>query len=330
MAKKAAFLIDPVHFDNVFGALVDPIKTRVPTVLPPLTPSSWRDLPAADRDIEILFAGWGMPRVTEEFLTFLPNLKIILYAAGSIRCFASDAMWERGIRISTAANANAESVAEFTLAQIILGLKAAASVGHAYKTQTAPISLPWMAGNFRSVVGLISLGLIGRRVAEHLRSLSHRVIAYDPYVSAEQARSLGIELVSLPELFAASDVVSCHTPLLDSTRGMLTQDHFESMKPGAVFINTSRGAVVDEAALISVLIDRPDLSAYLDVTVEEPLPPHSPLRRLPNAHLTPHIAGCVGPECRRMGEAMVEELDAYLRGAPLQWELTRERAELLA
>jgi len=156
------------------------------------------------------------------------------------------------------------------------------------------------------------------------------VIAYDPFIAPEVAAALNIELVSLEEIFERSDVVSCHTPLLDSTRGMLQRGHFLSMKYGATFINTARGGVVDEEAMCAVLAGRPDLFALLDVTVLDHPRPDSLLRTLPNVLVTPHIAGCLGPECRRMGQLMVDELDRYLTGKPLLYELDRVRAAITA
>jgi len=111
---------------------------------------------------------------------------------------------------------------------------------------------------------------------------------------------------------------------------MIRGSHFAAMKPGATFINTARGAVVREDEMIEVLRDRPDLYAILDVTDPEPPVPDSPLFTLPNVVLTPHIAGSLGPECRRMGRYMVEELQRYVAGRPLKWEISHERARILA
>jgi phosphoglycerate dehydrogenase-like enzyme len=127
-----------------------------------------------------------------------------------------------------------------------------------------------------------------------------------------------------------ADVVSCHAPLSKLTEKMLGREHFESMKPGATFINTARGAVVNEEEMIGVLQKRPDLFAVLDVT--HPLPPAqgSLLYTLDNVMLTPHIAGSLGHECRRMGKLMVMELDRYLAGKPLQFEIDEERFQTMA
>jgi phosphoglycerate dehydrogenase-like enzyme len=130
----------------------------------------------------------------------------------------------------------------------------------------------------------------------------------------------------MEELFVRSDVVSLHTPLLIETHGIITGDHFKSMKRGATFINTARGQIVREREMIDVLSDRPDLWAVLDVTNDEPPRPQSELYDLPNVVLTPHMAGSVGKECRRMGQYMVDELKRYLAGEPLKWVVTPELA----
>ncbi len=141
---------------------------------------------------------------------------------------------------------------------------------------------------------------------------------------------MGVELVSLDEACARADVVSLHTPWLKETEKMITGAHFRAMKQGATFLNTARGAVVDEPAMVEVLTERPDLFAVLDVTHPEPPAPDSPLYTLPNVILTPHIAGSMHNECRRMGQYAVDECRRYLAGEPLRWQVTRELADQLA
>jgi phosphoglycerate dehydrogenase-like enzyme len=114
------------------------------------------------------------------------------------------------------------------------------------------------------------------------------------------------------------------------TEGMITGEHLAMMKPNATFINTARGAVVREDEMIEVLQQRPDLFAILDVTYPEPPEPGSPLYTLPNVVLTPHIAGSLDNECRRMGKYAVTELRRYLNGEPPLWGITREQAAKLA
>jgi phosphoglycerate dehydrogenase-like enzyme len=276
-------------------------------------------------EAEVVLASWGCPVMDAAFLETAPRLRLALYAAGSVRGFVTDALWERGIRVSSAYALNAVFVAEYTLAAILFSLK------HGWRLMREPSgSRSQIPGAFDATVGLVSLGAVGRLVRKMLKPHQIEVVAYDPFVTADEMRRLGVRRMDLAELFRISDVVSLHMPLLPETRGMVTGALIESMRPGATLINTARGAIVREAELVAVLGRRPDLQAVLDVTDPEPPLPGSLLLRLPNVVLTPHIAGAIGPERRRLGRAMVEELRRYVRGQPLRWELTREQVARMA
>jgi len=157
-----------------------------------------------------------------------------------------------------------------------------------------------------------------------------KVLVYDPFATEVDAGKLNVELTSLEDLFARSDVVSLHTPWLKETEGMITGKLLSSMKCRASFINTSRGAVVNESEMIEVLASRPDMQAVLDVTWPEPPAADSPLYTLPNVALTPHIAGSQDLECRRMGRYMVQELRQFLNNGMLSWEISEEKSASLA
>jgi len=281
-------------------------------------------------DAELLFTGWGAPTLDADFLAAAPKLRVVFYGAGSVRSVATNAMWDRGVRVVSARAANAVPVAEFTLGHILLALKLTWHYARAVRRQRQwAHSLP-VFGAYGSTVGVISLGRIGRRVCELLKPFDVNVIAYDPLATAEAAESLSVELVSLAELFARADVVSLHAPNLPETKGMITGELLAAMKHYATFINTARGAIVREGEMLDVLRSRPDLMAVLDVTDPEPPAPDSPLWTTDNVVLTPHIAGSLGPECARMGWMMVGELKHYLAGEPLAHEITRRQAEKLA
>ena len=165
--------------------------------------------------------------------------------------------------------------------------------------------------------------MIGRKLCELLRPFDVRVVAYDPFATEKDAAQLGVELFDLDELFRQSDAVSLHAPWLPETEGMITSELIASMKENAALINTARGAIIRQHELIKVARRRPDLQFVLDVTYPEPPEEGSPLFALPNVVLTPHIAGSMDSECRRMGRFMVEELERFLAGQPLKYRLTR-------
>jgi len=282
-------------------------------------------------DVEVVFSTWGMPSLTSAQLDLLPRLRAVFYAAGSVKSFATPLL-ERGIIVASAWTANAIPVAEYTLSQILFGLKAGWQHVRAFQDKPGPES--WRHLEIRedsnSTVGIVSLGQIGCKVCELLEPFAVTKLAYDPYVSTFTLRKYKAEQVSLEELFVRSDVVTVHAPLLKATEGLITGALISSMKPNATIINTSRGAVICENELIEVLRQRLDIVAVLDVTHPEPPAVGSPLYSLRNIILTPHIAGSIGNEVRRMADWMIDEFISWQTGRPLRYAITLEMAEIMA
>ena len=277
-------------------------------------------------EVELIFSSWGAPRLDADFLDKAPNLRAIFYGAGALSNVMTEAAWERGIRATSAWRANAVPVAEFTHAMIILALKRALVATRSYREPGMALDRSVMATAYGATVGLVSLGAVARDLLPRLQAMDLHLLASDPHLDEAEARELGVERVSLEALFARSDVVSLHTPWLPETEGLITGELLRSMKPGAALINTARGAVIDEPAMVQVLQERPDLQAMLDVTHPEPPADDSPLRTLPNVFLTPHLAGAQGAECRRLGDHMLAELERYIAGQPMTSEVTAEVA----
>jgi phosphoglycerate dehydrogenase-like enzyme len=328
---KALYLLDSGAFEKIYGEEERAAVAGLADVYAPLqTGDSVAKNPGVLAEAEVILSGWGAPAMDGGFLAAAPNLRVVFYGAGSIRRVATPAFWERGLRITSAYAANAVPVSEYALAAILFSLKRGWHFAFSARRERALPRQGQVPGAYGSAVGLVSLGMVGRLVRERLRPFDLRVVAYDPFVTPEEAHALGVDLMSLEDLFASSDVVSLHVPLLPETEGMILGSHLASMKRNATLINTSRGAVVREGEMVEVLGKRPDLWAVLDVTHPEPPEPDSPLYDLPNVVLTPHIAGSLGSECRRMGRLVVEELRRYVAGEPLEHEITRERAALMA
>jgi phosphoglycerate dehydrogenase-like enzyme len=329
--SQVTLLLSPEALASAYG---EPVLGRLRAQadrLNVITPGdAWRDHLDRLRETEIIFSGWGAPRMDAEFLDRVPKLRAIFYAGGSVRYFITEAVWQRGVRVSTAQAINAIPVAEYTVSALLLGLKRFWHYARVTRdTRDFPVERP-MPGAFGSVVGLVSYGTIARLVRARLRSLELEVIVYDPFLSDEEARREGVRKVGLDELFATADAVSVHTPHLPDTTGLIRGRHLGNMRTGALFLNTARGEVVNEPEMVQTLRRRTDLTAVLDVTAPEPPAPDSPLYTLPNVVVTPHIAGSVGRECLRMGAAMLEEYERFRAGRPLRWEITADRAELIA
>jgi phosphoglycerate dehydrogenase-like enzyme len=332
MKPRCLLVLDDQFADLLLGRDdVARLAALTDLALPRIDPAALRDRADLLRDAELIVSSWHMPVLDQDILERAPRLRALFHCAGTIKHLVTEASWARGIRVTSAALENAKPTAEFAFAEIILSLKRAWPRIFALREQRHYAQHdPLAAGCYQRTVGLLSLGKIGRLVAQRLASLEVRVIAYDPFITPAAAEELGVQLCPLAEVFATADVVSCHMPLTDQTAQALGRELFARLKPGATFINTARGGLVDEAALVDVLRSRPDLCAVLDVTETEPPAPDSPLFRLPNVVLTPHIAGSGGLECRRLGRMMVEEVERYLGGQPLLGEVFREQLSTLA
>jgi phosphoglycerate dehydrogenase-like enzyme len=172
-------------------------------------------------------------------------------------------------------------------------------------------------------VGIIAASRVGREVIAMLKTYSRiNIKCYDPYLKPEAAEKLGVTLVSLQEA-CRCEVVSIHAPNIPETNRMFNARTLALLPDNAVLINTARGALVDEDALVNELKRRP-LYACLDVTDPEPPKPDSPLRTAPNLILTPHVAGAVQQGCRDMGQLAIDEVLRFIAGEKLQHEVTRE------
>jgi len=277
-------------------------------------------------EVEIIVSTWGMPAADELFLARAPGLRGIFYAAGSVKGFVTPALWERGIAVSSAAPMNAVPVAEYTVAVILLANKRCWTYMRHTRADAGVAEVP---GNYRRAVGIIGASMVGREVIRLLRHTDLSILLYDPFVDAGEAASLGARKVELPELMAASDVVSLHAPNLPELRHMIDGELLAKMKDGATFINTARGALVDEAALLPELRTG-RLYAVLDVTDPEPPAAGSPLYTLPNVIYTPHIAGSMDAECERMADFAIDELERFLAGQPLRNPIRPEALSRLA
>jgi phosphoglycerate dehydrogenase-like enzyme len=328
---KGIFLLRSNAYAEVYGpeerAMIDEL---IDVIAPPQVAAEVLAHPEILREVEVILSGWGAPLMDEAFLDQAPHLRAVFYGAGSIRGFVTDALWERGILVTSAQAANAIPTAEYALATILFSLKHGWRLAAQTRSEQHFPSRDDVPGVYGASVGIISLGMVGRLVRGLLRPFHVRILAYDPYVSPTEADALEVSLCSLETLFRESQVVTLHTPFLPTTIGMIRGTHLTSMRYGSTFINTARGGLVRHDELIAALEQRDDLHAVLDVVDPEPPPVGSPLYTLPNVTLTPHIAGSLGSERRRLGEVVVAELRRFVAGEALRHAITREQARLMA
>lgn len=282
---------------------------------------------------EVLVTGWGAPYIEKDVFAAAPRLRLVVHAAGTVKGIIDDGVFEAGIALSHAAEANAVPVAEFTLAAIIFAGKRVFRFRDVYvadrgRDRTYPMQREPI-GNYRRTVGIVGASRIGRRVIDLLKPFDYRILLFDPMVDKAEAMSLGTGKTDLDDLMRQSDIVSLHAPSLPSTRHMIDAGRLSLMKDGATLINTARGAIVDEAALLSEL-QTGRIDGIIDVTDPEIPARDSPFYDLPNVFLTPHIAGAVGLERARLGEMAADEVERFVKGEPLLYEIHRHTLERIA
>ncbi|GAB3815118.1 hydroxyacid dehydrogenase [Tessaracoccus terricola] len=287
------------------------------------------ELPA---DASALVTGWGTPLVGDEVLGRMPGLQLFAHTGGSVRPVLDADVWTRGVRVTTSAETNNQFVAEYAGAQVLLALKGAHHVVAYGRSRHRLPGRVASLGTRRQRVGLVSYGSIARRVREELRRLEAEVWVWDPYVTDEDLARDGVHRApDLETLFASCLVVSIHTPLIPGvTEGLVGAAQLELLQPGATLLNTARGAIVDEPALVDLLRRRLDVCAVLDVTWPEPPEPRSALWDLPNAQVTGHVAGAIGTEAFALGDNVVAEVLRHFDGEPLRCEVSADAAALRA
>lgn len=269
---------------------------------------------------------WGTPGFTPEVLAAAPKLRLIAHAAGSVKSLVPDIAWQRGIRVTSAAPIIAEDVAETVLGLMIVSLKRLQPMIDASRRgewADELVSPERCTRLHRITVGVIGASAVGRNLIRMLKPFGVAVLLFDPFVDEAGARELGVTRAPLEELMERADVVTLHAPAVAETRRMINGRNLSRMRDGALFINTARGSLVDEAALVKELSSG-RISACLDVFDPEPPEPASPLYRLPNVILTPHVAGGHTANGRlQQGRFIVNQICRFLAEGKLDFEITR-------
>jgi phosphoglycerate dehydrogenase-like enzyme len=288
-------------------------------------------------EADILLAAWGAPSLTKERLSRAPHMKMLAYAASSVRVVAPAEFWDNSnILVTTAASAMAEPVAEFTYAAIIMCGKDVFRLRDEHRAERGTggfgsrrgMNLPWL-GSYSRKVGIVGASRIGRLVIDMLARGSFKIGVYDPFLSADEATALGATKMELHALLAWSDIVSLHAPILPQTHHMIGAQELALMADHTVFINTARGWLVDHEALLSEA-QSGRLRILIDTPEPEPLPVDSPFYDLPNVVLTPHIAGALGNELRALSDLAITEIERFVVGLPPLYPVCKQDMERMA
>ncbi len=266
------------------------------------------------QDAEVAVNIRGRTRFTDEVLARCPKLKLIsIWGTGTDNVDLKAAA-ARGITVTNTPGANAVAVAEHTLALMLAIVKQLAPTDAAMRQGGWPRNLvPQLRGKR---LGILGTGLIGREVAAMAKGLKMDVVAWTFHADPKLANALGLRYIDLPELLRTSDIVSLHLRATPETRHFLSRERLALLTPTAYVINTARGALIDEAALVESLREKKIAGAALDVFETEPLPTGHPLTALPNVLLTSHCAGMT-PDSTLIGLAMAaENIENFLRATP--------------
>jgi D-3-phosphoglycerate dehydrogenase len=254
-------------------------------------------------------------RFGEAVLAACPRLRLISIWGTGTDNVDLEACRRRGVAVANTPGVNADAVAEHTLALMLAVARRLPAMDRDTRAGQWPRGL--LVQLHGRTLGVLGLGAIGSRVARLARALGMRVVAWTPGPDAGRAAALGAAACPLEDLLRQADVVSLHLRLSDATRGLLGPERLALLRPGAILVNTARGALVDRAGLLAALREGRLAGAGLDVFHEEPLPAGDPLAALPNVVLTPHNAGMTGEVIEAGLHRAVEHVERFLAGAPV-------------
>lgn len=281
-----------------------------------------RELAVANPDV--LLACWKTPPLPE---TLPPRLRYVCYLSGSVKKIVSQSHLDRGLTVTNWGGSISRTVAEAALFHILACLR---NASHWTLTMHQPGVPAWKNGQtdsrslFCRSVGIHGFGSSARSLVGLLKPWGCNVRVFSPELSTETAQAHGVErAASLETLFADNEIIVELAHLNPATRGIVTERLLRLIRPGGVFVNVGRGAVVDEEALVRVAQEG-KISVGLDVFAVEPLPGESPFRALPKVHLTPHTAGPTIDRYPDAGAFALKNLRAYVEGRPLEAVVTRE------
>lgn len=266
---------------------------------------------------------WEVAPLDAEIMASASNLKAVVHMGGSVKRLVSDELFEKGVKVFGASPVLAETVAETALGFMIMGMKKGWEIAAIVKDGGWRDCSCWPPRELRGkTVGIIGASQVGRHLIKLLKLFNVNILVYDPFLSKEDAVLMNVKRVSMMELAADSDVISLHPPVNENTKKMLNGNIFKVMKDDALIVNTARGVLIDESALIKEL-EEGRFYAVLDVSDPEPPGEDSPLRKLPNVTLFPHFAGCI-EDCSDMSMRAAEELRRFFSGESALYEITRE------
>ena len=285
-------------------------------------PLGGAELKNALKDCDAVITGWGQPKI---MLDDLGSAKIIVHTGGTVGGIVDMGVFDTNITVLSGNAYYSESVAEGVIAYMLFALRKMGFYSQSVKNG----EWDWNAkseGLLRQSVGLISLGAISKKLIPMLKAFTNDIKVYSTHPNPETAKAMGFTYAGLDEIFKTCKIVSVHTAKNDDTFHMINKHHFDLLSDGALFINTSRGPVIDEAALCEALKEN-RFTALLDVYESEPPKADNPLLKLDNAILFPHMAGPTYDRRERITLDLIDDMMRFFDGKIPENIVTKEVAE---
>ncbi len=279
------------------------------------------------KGFDAVMTGWGTAMLDETVLRGNDRLRLIAHTGGTVGNLVDACAYEKGIRVFSGNRLYAESVAEGTIAYMLMAQRRLKTYIDRVRNGAWRTEADVWEGLLEKRVGLVGMGTISEYLIRMLQIFRTQIKVFSHYpLPDEYVRDFHCTQASLEDIFSTCDIVSVHSALNDQNRGLIGKEHFAVLKDGALFINTSRGAVIDEGALIEALGEN-RFHAVLDVYRQEPLPADSPLRTMPNVLAVPHMAGPTLDRRPVITSALIDEMIRFFSGeAAFELEITQNLA----
>lgn len=277
---------------------------------------------------DAVMTGWGSAVLDESVLSGNDRLKLIVHTGGTVANLVDDYVYSRGIRVFSGNKMFAESVAEGTIAYMLAAQRRLPYfINNVARGEWRDNNDLW-EGLLDKTVGIVGVGMISRLLIPMLQPFRVKIKIYSGWpLPRELTDAYRCQPATLDEIFSSCDIITVHSALNDHTRGLIRKRHFDLIKPGALFVNTSRGDVLDEQELLDALKEN-RFRAVLDVYHKEPLPADHPFRSLPNVYAIPHMAGPTYDRRWRIAAALTDEMSRFFGGENgFEFEITEALAK---
>ena len=286
-------------------------------------------LAEAIKDVDVLITGWGFASCIDGPLHNNTSLKMIAHTAGSVGDLVDSEAYDKGITIVSGNKLFAESVAEGTIAYMMAALRKIPTEVYGLKEGLwRHPEVPATKGLLDREIGIIGYGMISQNLMKMLQVFRCKFKIFSQFPMDEEfLKSVNATKVdTLEEIFSTCSIVSLHSALNEKTRNLIGKEHFDLLPEGALFVNTARGAIIRQKEMEQFLVERPDVTAILDVYTPEPPEADNVMRSLKNVYLMPHRGGPTNDRYPHIGRAVVEDIIHFAKGEPLKLEITREYA----